>query len=307
MGYSLRSTMLLLLQYILLVSFSTSLKVSIFGASGGIGQLLSKRLVELNAEVNAVTRRAAETSEKFGNNLAGCNIIEADARDIKTIPNTISNADFIVLTMGTYLFYIFTHVINYSFIYIFYYLSTYISFIGTTAFPTAKWENEKNKPKIACLDTVENVLQCIRSTNHQKLKGVILVSSVGVERRTQFPFSILNSYGILDYKYESENVVINNSKKLNYTPIIIRPGRLVGEPFTNFDLAKLLKLTKGNKKNVSISYEDVLAGDCERADVAELIALIITNFKSLQFKNNRISLINIDGGEPDWGSILKSL
>jgi hypothetical protein len=81
----------------------------------------------------------------------------------------------------------------------------------------------------------------------------------------------------------------------------------VGEPFTNFDLAKLLKLTKGNKKNVSISYEDVLAGDCERADVAELIALIITNFKSLQFKNNRISLINIDGGEPDWGSILKSL
>ena len=139
------------------------------------------------------------------------------------------------------------------------------------------------------------------------MKGVILVSSVGVERRTQFPFSILNSYGILDYKYESENVVINNSKKLNYTPIIIRPGRLVGEPFTNFDLSKLLKLTKGNKKNVSISYEDVLSGDCERADVAELIALIITNFKSLQFKNNRISLINIDGGEPDWGSILKSL
>ena len=139
------------------------------------------------------------------------------------------------------------------------------------------------------------------------MKGVILVSSVGVERRTQFPFSILNSYGILDYKYESENVVINNSKKLNYTPIIIRPGRLVGEPFTNFDLAKLLKLTKGNKKNVSISYEDVLSGDCERADVAELIALIITNFKSLQFNNNRISLINIDGGEPDWGSILKSL
>ena len=119
MGYSLRSTMLLLLQYILLVSFSTSLKVSIFGASGGIGQLLSKRLVELNVEVNAVTRRAAETSEKFGNNLAGCNIIEADAREITTIPSTINNADFIVLTMGTYLFYMFTHIINYSFIFMY--------------------------------------------------------------------------------------------------------------------------------------------------------------------------------------------
>lgn len=183
----------------------------------------------------------------------------------------------------------------------------YSFIIGTTAFPTAKWENDKNSPKIACLDTVENIINCIKSTDQKKLKGVILVSSVGVERRSQFPFSILNSYGILDYKYESENVVINNSKKLKYTPIILRPGRLVGEPFTNFDLAKLLKLTKGDKKNVAISNEDVLAGDCERADVAELIALIITNFNQLKFTNNRFSLINIDGGQPDWGSILKAL
>ena len=79
------------------------------------------------------------------------------------------------------------------------------------------------------------------------------------------------------------------------------------EPFTNFDLAKLLKLNKGEKKNVVIATEDVLSGDCERADVAELIALIITNFNKLTFKSNKFSLINVDGGEPDWGSILKSL
>ena len=107
-------------------------------------------------------------------------------------------------------------------------LTCLLTYLGTTAFPTAKWENDKNKPKIACLDTVENIIDCIKSADHKKLKGIILVSSVGVERRSQFPFSILNSYGILDYKYESENVVINNSKKLKYTPIVIRPGRLVG-------------------------------------------------------------------------------
>ena len=90
------------LHYALLLSLAASIKVSIFGASGGIGQLVTKRLVELNVEVNAITRSAAETREKFGLNLAGSAIIQADAREIATIPNTINDVDFIVLTMGTY-------------------------------------------------------------------------------------------------------------------------------------------------------------------------------------------------------------
>ena len=90
------------LHYALLLSLAASIKVSIFGASGGIGQLVTKRLVELNVEVNAITRSAAETREKFGLNLAGSALIQADAREIATIPNTINDVDFIVLTMGTY-------------------------------------------------------------------------------------------------------------------------------------------------------------------------------------------------------------
>lgn len=72
-------------------------------------------------------------------------------------------------------------------------------------------------------------------------------------------------------------------------------------------MAKLLKLSKGEKKNVVLASEDVLSGDCERADVAELIALVITNFKELKLKSNTFSMINVDGGQPDWGRILKSL
>ena len=106
------------LHYALLLSLAASIKVSIFGASGGIGQLVTKRLVELNVEVNAITRSAAETREKFGLNLAGSAIIQADAREIATIPNTINDVDFIVLTMGTYspsYYYSLTHLLTYSF------------------------------------------------------------------------------------------------------------------------------------------------------------------------------------------------
>ncbi len=99
---SLRCVTHLLLHYALLLSIAASIKVSVFGASGGIGQLVTKRLVGLNVEVNAITRSAAETQEKFGTNLAGSTIIQADARDLSTIPNTIRDVDFIVLTMGTY-------------------------------------------------------------------------------------------------------------------------------------------------------------------------------------------------------------
>ena len=123
MIFSLRCAMHLLFHCALLLSIAASIKVSIFGASGGIGQLVTKRLVGLNVEVNAITRSAAETQEKYGANLAGSAIIQADARDISTIPNTISDADFIVLTMGSYSL---TYLsLNYSLTYLLTYLLRY--------------------------------------------------------------------------------------------------------------------------------------------------------------------------------------
>ncbi len=60
-----------------------------------------------------------------------------------------------------------------------------------------------------------------------------LLSSIGVERQSQFPFSILNLFGVLDAKLESERIFAKKAKEIGSKTIIIRPGRLVGAPFTN--------------------------------------------------------------------------
>ena len=65
------------------------------------------------------------------------------------------------------------------------------------------------------------------------------------------------------------------SEELGFDAVIVRPGRLVGAPFTNFDLAKLLKLDQKENKGIILDRRDVLAGDCERADVATAISKIL--------------------------------
>ena len=49
----------------------------------------------------------------------------------------------------------------------------------------------------------------------------MLVSSIGVERYTQFPFAVLNAFGALKYKYESEQKLVSSG--LSYS--IVRPGK----------------------------------------------------------------------------------
>jgi hypothetical protein len=44
-------------------------------------------------------------------------------------------------------------------------------------------------------------------------KRIILVSSVGVDRCDQFPYKILNSYGVLDQKRRSEELLLSRAKE----------------------------------------------------------------------------------------------
>ena len=95
------------------------------------------------------------------------------------------------------------------------------------------------------------------------------------------------------------------SEELGFDAVIVRPGRLVGAPFTNFDLAKLLKLDQKENKGIILDTRDVLAGDCERADVATAISKILIS--TLTSKKNVFSIINKPGNSPsdmDWGRML---
>eukprot|EP00596_Hydrurales_sp_CCMP1899_P002598 CAMPEP_0119049348 /NCGR_PEP_ID=MMETSP1177-20130426/64180_1 /TAXON_ID=2985 /ORGANISM="Ochromonas sp, Strain CCMP1899" /LENGTH=267 /DNA_ID=CAMNT_0007026445 /DNA_START=103 /DNA_END=903 /DNA_ORIENTATION=+ len=248
---------------------SQSLRATVFGASGGVGQLICRTLIDTVGleSVRAISRNV-DSLAAF-ELLNGCDFIQADALQIDTLRPALSGSDYIIIS------------------------------VGTTAFPTKKWDNGNN-PQTACVKTVETILQSIAESGEVP-KKIVLLSSIGVEKVDEMPFKLLNSFGVLDAKRESEELLFRMSDELGYDAVVVRPGRLVGAPFTNFDLAKLLNLDQGSNKGIVIDKRDVLAGDCERADVATAIAKILVS--NLIEKKNVFSVINKPGEAPsdmDW-------
>jgi nucleoside-diphosphate-sugar epimerase len=215
---------------------------TIVGATSGVGQCIATKLQQEQPGtfmVKAVTRDV-EAASSFSM-LENCDFVQADARDTATLPAALEGTTDLIIT------------------------------IGTTAFPSKKWgKNKENDPKAACLDSVVNILEAVRKTKSKPQK-IVLISSVGVERASKLPFSILNSFGVLDYKRRSEEVLRGFSAETGIPSVIIRPGRLVGAPFTNTDLAALFKTTQGTKKKIITDSRDVIAGDTERRDVATAV------------------------------------
>ena len=246
--------------------YAMSPSYTIIGATSGVGQTIVQEIMKKegeNAKIKAVTRNR-KSAEKF-KMLEGCNFVQADARDPLSLPPALENTDFLILS------------------------------IGTTAFPSKKWEEGKNKPKIACLDSVVNILDAVKCMDIMKRpKKVILISSIGVERANQLPFSILNSFGVLDYKRESERVLREFSEETGITSIVVRPGRLVGAPFTNNDLAALFKTDQGKKRGLEVSRRDDVAGDTERRDVATVV-LKVLEMKSSSGTYSVFSVVNKKG------------
>ncbi|KAJ1431859.1 hypothetical protein B484DRAFT_448134 [Ochromonadaceae sp. CCMP2298] len=247
-------------------------RVAVFGASGGVGQQICSQLVKANYKVTAVSRNPSKLVE-FPL-LVGCDTVAADARVPETLPPALAGLQHLVIC------------------------------VGTTAFPTSKWEGG-NTPQAACYDTVVNILSALRDLPvSDRPQRIALLSSIGVERRDAFPFKILNLYGVLEWKRRSEEVLLEQSAELGITPIVCRPGRLVGAPFTNFDLAKLLNKDQGSDLGIILDTRDVLAGDVERADVAQSVVRMLG--ANLVGPVN-YSIINKPGeapGEADWGRLL---
>ena len=155
---------------------SHALRASVFGASGGVGQLICNKLLNTAGieSVTAISRVAASLSTF--ELLNGCNIVEADALKIDTLRPALSGADFVIIS------------------------------VGTTAFPTKKWDNG-NDPQTACVKTVETIIKSIAESGDIP-KKIVLLSSIGVEKVDQMPFKLLNSFGVLDAKRQSEEFLL---------------------------------------------------------------------------------------------------
>jgi len=120
------------------------------------------------------------------------------------------------------------------------------------------------------------------------------------------PYKLLNSYGVLDAKLAAEKLVIDNARAMKYEAVVVRPGRLVGKPFTNFDLAKLFGITQGKNQGIIISPRDNLNGDVERSDVATAVTKIMSSPRK-QGLPRVFTIINEPGPAPteeEWNTKL---
>ncbi|WP_066426125.1 SDR family oxidoreductase [Anabaena sp. 4-3] len=223
--------------------------VLVAGATGGVGQLVVAKLLEKNVRVRILTRNAQKAAKMFDNKVE---IAVGDIREPSTLTTALENI---------------THIICCT---------------GTTAFPSARWEFDsqlnlfdwpkifldedfreakaKNTPTKVDAEGVSNLV----NTAPRSLKRFVFVSSVGILRKHQPPFSILNAFGVLDAKQKGEEAIVTSG--LPYT--IIRPGRLIDGPYTSYDLNTLLKATTDSKLDVVIAKGDTLGGDASRIDVA---------------------------------------
>jgi uncharacterized protein YbjT (DUF2867 family) len=130
----------------------------------------------------------------------------------------------------------------------------------------------------------------------------VYISSCGVERKDQFPYTVLYAFGVLDAKRKGEQAIVASG--LPYT--IIRPGRLIDGPYTSYDLNTLLKATTDGKQGVVIGTGDQLNGQISRIDVAAACVESLTNPAT---ERQIFELIN-QGNRPavvDWAALFNQL
>jgi nucleoside-diphosphate-sugar epimerase len=169
-----------------------------------------------------------------GNANANLSFAEGDARDKATLDRAFAQHDIDAVVCTT----------------------------GTTAFPSKRWEGN-NGPRPTDLDGNLNLINaCPRS-----LKRFIFVTSAGVERQKEFPWLVLNLYGVLTFKRAAE--IALEESGLPWT--VLRPSRLVDGPYTSFDLNTLLKATSESQglRGVDLKQGDCFKGQASRVAVAE--------------------------------------
>jgi hypothetical protein len=215
--------------------------VLVAGATGGVGQLLCAKLLEKGYRVLALTRDEEKTRALLGSNVDNLSIVTGDLRS----KDSLARIDW-------------TNV------------SAVCCCTGTTAFPSKRWDND-NTPEQTDYVANKNLIEA--ASRAPGLKRFVLCTSAGVERSGQFPFIILNLFGVLKYKRMAEQLL--EASGLRYT--IIRPNRLCDGPYTSYDLNTLLKGVAGERQDIILTRNDDQVGETSRIAVAESMVQCLTS------------------------------
>ena len=223
--------------------------VVVIGGTSGVGQLVTRKLSSSGAgyDIRVTSRDASKARSAAGD---GVDCVEVDlvgASDVvdEQLERALDGASAVVVS------------------------------VGTTAFPTLRWRGG-NTPSAIDDAAVSKIAR--QAASSSTIKKVVMVTSVGVDRTGEMPFLVLNLFGVLDAKKRGEQAIISaatSSDSFEY--VIVRPGRLVGGPFTNLDVARLLKIEGGAENGVDLEAGDALLGDCKRDACAEAVVRAIVD------------------------------
>lgn len=238
------------------VPSSSSKLVLVVGGTGGVGQLVVASLLNRNIKSRLLLRDPQKAATFFG---------EQDEETLQVVTGDTRNPG----DLDPSFFEGVTHVICCT---------------GTTAFPSKRWDGD-NTPERVDWEGVRNLISALPSS----VKRVVLVSSIGVTKFNELPWSIMNLFGVLKYKKMGEDFLQNSG--LPFT--IIRAGRLTDGPYTSYDLNTLIKATAGQRRAVLVGQGDKLVGEVSRLVVAEACIQAL----DIEFTQGKIYEINSVEGE----------
>jgi uncharacterized protein YbjT (DUF2867 family) len=237
-------------------------KILVVGATGGVGQLVVANLQQQGQEVRLLSRNPDQARQLFAEVVAASphpkrplEIATGDIREPASLPAAMPGVTAIICS------------------------------VGSTAFPSDRWEfdlppdglgrlaawaqifldaNQRNRARNSPTQVDGVGVSHLVQAAPKSLERFVLVSSCGVERQQVFPYSLLNSFGVLAAKQQGENALRQSG--LPFT--ILRPGRLIDGPYTSRDLNTLLQAKTGGKLGVVVWTGDRLSGETSRLDVA---------------------------------------
>jgi uncharacterized protein YbjT (DUF2867 family) len=244
--------------------------VLVVGATGGVGQLTVAKLLAKNYRVRILTRSETKAKRLFANQVQ---ISVGDIKDTQSISKAIKSVTDVICCVGTTAFPSSKWQLN---------LSNPWDYLRTYLNPKKLGEKANNSP--LQIDA-EGVINLVKNCAQNQIQRFVLVSSCGVLRVNQFPYTILNLFGVLDAKKRGEDYLINSD--IPYT--IIRPSRLIDGPFTSYDLNTLLQAKTKVEQGVVIDTGDKISGQSSRIDVANACVECLSSEKT---KNKAFEIIN---------------
>jgi len=255
--------------------------IAVVGCTGNVGRLATIRLASMGKYEMRGVARSKEKAEGCFDEKLGLSFFEGDTRSPGAgLTEALAGASVVVMTTGT------------------------------TAFPTKAWEGD-NTPEEVDNKGVRNVVDAWIAANAgapAAMKRFVLMSSVGVTRRKEFPFVILNLAGVLDAKAAGEDHLKAKAEEVGFDYTIVRPGQLFGGPYdNNYYLGTLFQLDKdAGVQNVAVEAGDRLLGDTLRSTTAEVIA---TSLGLDETKNTDFTVVNRKGpatSEADLQALFRS-